>query len=261
MKVSYHNERSVGSAKHNDRNFDTDKAEHIDSNRKKFNRTTCVYPDMTFEEAEEKFYRENFAALIEETNARRKKNRHKNMMSVKSLLEGRNTKPEETIIQIGNIDEFPDDPKIITKLFGEICRYNNKITRQHGKILDAALHFDESTPHIHMRKVWVYEENGVKKIGQEKALKRAGIPLPYPDRPEGKDNNRKMTYDAMMRQRIQEFCKEHGLEIDIEPDKENNRHMTKFEFVNRQVRLAREKAEREREERRRRRAEEERGTK
>ena len=116
---------------------------------------------------------------------------------------------------------------------------------------------DESTPHIHVRKVWVYEDNGVKKIGQKKSLERAGIELPFQDRPESQYNNRKMTYDRMMREKMYELCKEHGLEVDITPDP-HNMHLPKDEFILDRIRKDRERAEREREERRRKRREEER---
>ena len=263
MKVSYHNERMKGDPKHNDRDFDYEKAEHIDSKRTPLNKTLCVYPGKSFEQAEKEFYQKNFADYIKEVNSKisdPEKNKRKKLTSEK-LRKGRVTKPEETIIQIGSKDDQPEDTRVLEKIFDEICRYNNKITHKHGKILSAALHVDETTPHIHMRKVWVYEENGVKKIGQERALERAGIPLPYPDKPEGRYNNRKITYDNMMREKIYELCKEYGLEIDVVPNKDNTKHLSKNEYISWQIEQTRraEQMEREEEERKRKEKEKEKG--
>lgn len=250
MKASYHNSRDFGSARHNDRDFDLSKAEHIDKDQLKKNIYITIYPGETFRDTEIKFYRENFGAYVDDINERRKKSHHKGVkkkepLTTEDLRIDRRTKPEETIIQIGNMDEYPDDPKILLRVFNGLQKYSNEITHHHCKILDAAIHMDESTPHIHIRKVWVYEKDGIKRIGQEESLKRAGIPLPYPDRPVSKLNNRKITYDRMMREKMIELCKEHGLEIDTVPDLHNREHLSKEELVQK-IHADRERAERRR---------------
>ena len=40
--------------------------------------------------------------------------------------------------------------------------------------------------------------------------------LPNPDKPKGRTNNRKMTYDATCRQMFLNICKNHGLGIEEE---------------------------------------------
>lgn len=252
MKASYHNERKVGNPKHNDRSIKLENAPHIDADKTKYNKILCVYPGMSFEEAEKEFYRRNFSKLAEERNEKARRARHKEReVTTETLRKGRYTRPEETILQIGDMNEYPDSPKVLARIFGELQHYSNQITHHRAKILNAALHLDEATPHIHFRKVWIYEEGGIKKIGQEKALKQAGIELPNPAEPESQYNNRKMTYDRMMREKLYELCKEHGIEIDIVPDLHNVTHMTKYEFVQR----LKEDKERAREERRRRKEE------
>lgn len=245
MKVSYHNSREFGSARHNDRDFDISKASHIDKDRMRKNKYITIYPGMNFRDTEIRFYKKNFSAYVNDVNERRKKNRHtkEGVLTTEKLRLDKRTKPEETIIQIGDMDEYPDDPNILLRVFNGLQKYSNEITHHHCKILDAAIHMDESTPHIHIRKVWVYEKDGIKRIGQEESLRRAGIPLPYPDRPQSKFNNRKITYDRMMREKMIELCKEHGLKIDAVPDLHNREHLSKEELVQK-IHADRERAER-----------------
>ena len=258
MKASYTNSRDASNPGHNDRTIDLDKAKHIDQSRTHLNKYVCVYDGKDFKEAELRFYEENFGEYLKQRNDAIIKNKHKKrVITAEDLWKGRYTKPEETIIQIGDIFDHPDDPKILLRVFNELQKYSNEITHMHCKILNAAVHMDESTPHIHVRKVWVYEDNGVKKIGQKKSLERAGIELPFPDRPESQYNNRKMTYDRMIREKMYELCKEHGLEVDIKPDPHNTMHLPKDEFILDRIKKDRRRAEREREERRRKRREEE----
>ena len=70
----------------------------------------------------------------------------------------------------------------------------------HVHILDWALHLDEGTPHIHERHVFDCENKyGEICPQQEKALEELGIALPKPDKPKGRNNNRKQTFDAICR--------------------------------------------------------------
>lgn len=243
MKVSYTNSKNVdkrkGGPDHNDRHIKPSSAEHIDTKRSHLNIYMCIYKDMTFREAERKFYRENFSKFRREHNRKVKKGRHfERRMTLDSMLKNPRTCPEETIIQIGNVNvqPDPDDPdtrKALDEIMRDMIRYNNKITNGHCRVLDAAVHFDESTPHIHIRKVWIYNEDGMNKIGAGKALEHVGYPLPDPaagDKPT-KYNNRKKLYDNMMRERLYNLCRERGIEIDTVPDRSNDIHLSKENYV------------------------------
>lgn len=101
----------------------------------------------------------------------------------------------------------------------------------HMRILNFAVHADEQSPHIHMRRVWEYtNERGFRDLGQNQALREAGVPLPDPEKLESRYNNRKMTFDAMMRERWQEICKSHGLEIEKEP-RPARKHLDKADYI------------------------------
>ena len=52
---------------------------------------------------------------------------------------------------------------------------------------------------------------------QEKALEELGIPLPNPEKPKGRNNNRKQTFDAVCRTILFDIARRHGLHLDQEP--------------------------------------------
>ena len=100
------------------------------------------------------------------------------------------------------------------------------------RVLNMALHVDEQgAPHIHMRKAWIYrDENGIESIAQSKTLQAAGIPLPHPDKPAGRHNNRKQTFSQMERKALYEICREYGIEslLEMQP-RERSRSGREFE--------------------------------
>ena len=90
---------------------------------------------------------------------------------------------------------------------------------KHVHILDWALHLDEGTPHIHERHVFDCENKyGEIAPQQEKALEALGFELPKLDKPLGRYNNRKITFDAACRTMLFEIAKRHGLELDEVPE-------------------------------------------
>lgn len=241
MKASYHNGRKnlkEGNANHNDRNFDVTRAPQIDPSLSHLNRYLCVYPGMKFHDAELRFYKENIKPWIDRKNQKRKEQRHKKRMeTIEQAYRNKRTQPSELILQIGNGKEHPDDPTDLMECYNELMEYSDKLTNHHCKVLDAALHMDEPGmgPHMHVRCVWLYAEDGVMKIGQGRALEQAGIPLPepylldetgapvldqdghkIPQKP-SQYNNRKMTYDRLMRKKWYDVVEGHGYVIDRTP--------------------------------------------
>ena len=49
------------------------------------------------------------------------------------------------------------------------------------------------------------------------ALEELGIPLPNPDKPKGRHNNRKQTFDAVCRTILFDITKRQGLHLDQAP--------------------------------------------
>ena len=227
MKVSHNSSRRQGFAGHNDRMFDTSKAEHIDRERLKDNRYWCVYEGMGFEEAEETFYEEHYGQMIRGQNQYRQEK-----LDAGDYLRMPRYCPEELILQIGNVVETVRDPAVFDACFDQYIQYLEEWNREHGghmHVLDYAIHKDEATIHAHIRRVWDYTgKDGEARIGLNRALKEAGVPLPEPGMPEGRRNNRKMEFDRMMRGRWIEICEERGIIVDKAPVKARHQHISDY---------------------------------
>lgn len=222
MRMTVHNGRAgkngVYSPKHNDRQFDISSAEHIDPERMPGN----VYwnwtgKNISFEDAEKEFYELHCREHLDAVNQRHREQRHpERVRDMDAYRTARQTCPEETLLMIGNKNEYLP-PRTLRAICEKLKDWEEK--QIPGlKVLDMALHVDEEgAPHIHMRRAWIYrDENNIESIAQSKALQAAGIPLPHPDKPQGRHNNRKQVFSAMERQALYEICRGYGLESLLE---------------------------------------------
>ena len=186
----------------------------------------------TFSDVERQFYETHYTAFIESQNERNAKIRHtERNRSIPDLLSSRKTCPEETIYQLGTLDEHAsaeDLLNIVTEFIEEFkAKYGD-----HVHVLDWALHLDESTPHIHERHVFDCENKyGEVAPQQEKALEALGFDLPDPDKPLSRRNNRKITFDAACRKMLFEIAKRHGLELEEEAEYGNRKYLEKQDFI------------------------------
>ena len=250
MKLTRHNGRAgkngTYNPKHNDRRFDIENSEHIDVDRANQNIDGDCYTgfssakirehdkenDYSFEKIEQLYYFEHYADHIQAQNERNEKTRHtERNRTVTDLLTNNKTCPEESIYQIGTIDESVSGEllaKIATEFFAEM----EEKFGSHVHILDWALHLDEGTPHIHERHVFDCENKyGELCPQQEKALEELGIPLPNPDRKKGRNNNRKQTFDAECRKMLFRICAKHNLHLQIEPTYGGRGYLEKQDFI------------------------------
>ena len=60
-------------------------------------------------------------------------------------------------------------------------------------------------------------------------MEAAGIPLPNPDAPADRRNNRLVTYTRMMREKAEELAIEMGFDINVERSK--RRHLDKEDYI------------------------------
>lgn len=236
MRMTVHNGRAgkngVYNPKHNDRQFDISHAEHIDPERMPGN----VYwnwtgKNVSFEDAERAFYEEHCREYLDAVNQRHREQRHpERVRDMDAYRTARQTCPEETLLMIGNKDEHLP-PRTLRAICEDLRNWEEK--QIPGlRVLNMALHVDEQgAPHIHMRRAWIYrDENGIESIAQSKTLQAAGIPLPHPDKPAGRHNNRKQVFSAMERQALYEICREYGIEslLEMQP-RERSRSGREFE--------------------------------
>lgn len=222
MKLSLHTGR--GLANHNDRSFDIDKAHHINPDKSDYNvYWRCYEGASSNEEAEQWFYKAHFSAFLEEKNQRYINNGHgEKTQNMDELRTSKRYEPEETIYQIGRMGDIHTDEQI-----EEFERCLEKYLEWHDthfpniKILDYSIHYDEASPHVHIRQVYVaHDEQGNLYPCKNKALKEMGIERPEPDTPESRYNNRKVTYTAMCRRKAIELASPY---FDINPEPTSGR--------------------------------------
>lgn len=226
MRVTTHNGRAgkhgTYSPKHNDRKFDPKNAEHINSEKSSNNYYWHCYnkkhSQISFEDAEKKFYSRYFTDSLNAQNERHRKNGHKERM--KTMDEYRTAKqtcPEETIMQIGNVDETVDY-KLLDRILHEQIIWEMKKFKN-VKVLNYALHTDEEgAPHVHVRKVWTAKGKDGLIVSQTKALEEMGIERPDLNKKKSRYNNPKMTYTQICRDHFIELCEQKGLTIEKTPD-------------------------------------------
>lgn len=227
MRGSRHNGR-WGSERHNGRDFDEQKAPHIDPKRTSQN-VYYVWDGGSIKGAELHYYEQTFGPALKAQNERhRKAGNLGRVRDMETWMQARQHRPEETIMQIGKMDDNVDPAKFQAALEDYVA-WEQDWSAKHGRptqIMDVALHLDEASPHAHIRRVWQYQdEAGTWHVGQNKALKAAGVELPDPSKPEGPKNNRKMTYDAMCRERWLDICEQHGFEMERTPSSEWGAHV------------------------------------
>lgn len=217
MRPTIHNSRAgkdgVYSPKHNDRNFDSQTAEHIDQEKSQGNwYWNCLErSDLTFEEVEAEFYKIHCTKHLNAQNQRYQAQRHKERIKdIDAYRTAKQTCPEETILMLGNKDEYLP-PKTLKSICEEFKNWEEK-TFPGLHVLDMALHIDEQgAPHIHERKVWLYiDKDGFEAVGQDKALQQAGIKPPHPEQARSRYNNRKQTYSKQARQKFIDICRDRG---------------------------------------------------
>lgn len=245
LRVSQHSGRS-GSAKHNDRSFLADRSDewrqehapHIDTTRTGENVVWTWNGQTDIETSERTWYEQEYQQAQDATNARYVREGHADRCKTSDdLYNGRLTRPEEMILQVGKQADNIDPAEFAQA----VDRYLDKLDEWdtahggHMHILSIALHVDESSPHLHIRRVWDYRDrDGLTRLGQARALEAAGVPLPDPTKPTGRYNNRKMSFDSMARGWWQECCHQQGWDIETEA-RLGMRHKDKRDYIRDQI--------------------------
>ncbi len=248
VRATMHNGRASGgkaySAKHNDRSFDTVKARHINSVPERKNLYFVVgidgtvdnHPEVNFETHEKRVYEALFSESLKKQTERHIKAGHANR--VRTMDEYRTairTCPEETILQLGTREKYAD-PQAFIKAVNIWCQQIQAIYGSNLRLTCGSMHFDESTPHCHIRAVWTATGKDGLEVSQTKALKELGIQRPDPTQPEGKHNNAKITFTQQSREIWIAAARECGIEIETVPETPGKTTLTKEEFVAKKIR-------------------------
>lgn len=185
-------------------------------------------------QAEHAYYHKKYGKFFNALNDNKIKQGHKDRVCAEEeYYKMTRYAPTETIYQVGTYDNTIDGALLL-----EV--FKKQMEWQHEKYptvisLDYALHLDEATPHIHLREVYQYhDDRGFWGIGKEQALKEIGVPLPKPDKPEGRYNNRNMTFTADCRAHMQQLCAEYGIELIIIPKEPGKAGLSQMEYKTQQ---------------------------
>lgn len=253
MRTTLHNARRhkrgghVFSSRHNDRNFDVANAEHIDAAKSADNvYWFCDVADIperpkptgndkadkaaleawqewqTFDAAEERFYQSRYGKQLADTNAVYIKTRQRKR--VKKMSEWRQDPlhcPQEQVLYIGKTGDTVD-PQLLQSCLDEWLGKMNQWNEEHGNhvhYLNWAMHVDEQgAPHVHVRRVFDYtDDKGIVKVGQDKALKAAGVEIYDTEKPQGRYNSRIRRFTEMETKLWQNIAIARGLDIETKP--------------------------------------------
>lgn len=232
------------SVKHNDRDFDTSHAEHINQASERKNRYFIVNtdgsintrPTITFEQHEKNVYAELFGASLARQTERHIKAGHANRVrSMDDYRTAARTCPEETILQLGTREDYAD-PQAFINAVNSWCRQMQAAYGTNWRLLDGALHFDESTPHCHIRAVWTAEGADGLEVSQNKALKELGISRPDVSKPQDRHNNPKQIFTQVSRQIWIDSARKFGIEIEDIPETPGKATLTKEEYLKEKIR-------------------------
>lgn len=228
----------VYSSKHNDRNFNYEKDEHIDSSRTPYNKYFNFVGGQNFEEGEKQFYHDFLGKGLTARADRCKKDGHpERAKTIEQYRRSSNCAPIETIFTIGDMEDWSwltnealaaggVDGKLrlldldtLMETMDETFSWLEQKYPDNIKILNVALHVDEvGGPHIHVRKSFFgHDDDGNPIPNQAMALREMGIERPYLDEEKGRWNNPGMTLSAMVREKAVEIAQSKGLEIEIDP--------------------------------------------
>lgn len=237
------------SARHIDRNFQLENAEHIDERLTAQNKIWKYEVDLdtgqeqTLDEYEQALYQKYFSTALDKRNEKQIANRHKDRVQTMEQFR-RNAKacPEEVIWTIGKAGDTVD-VEILEECFNEYVEWH-KTHFPNVIFIDAGLHLDEpdAAPHIHQRQVWfaTHDESGEEylRVHQNDALAEMKIERPDPSKEESRFNNAKITYTAMCHEKMIEIAEAHGIEIEREPDEKSKSGLSLLEY---KVRTTKEK--------------------
>lgn len=230
---SRHKNGKAYSPKHNDRQFDVNHADNIrESDIPNFyiHRYSSQeeFKQLTFEQAEMKFYNDTYGKYLESMNARNVNQRHSERVQTMEQFKEKHP-PYELICQIGNRREHAD-VKTLKRAVSELNNYINKAYPQF-KVIDIAGHFDEQTPHFQIRGSWVaHDDRGDLFPSQNRSLEEMGVCPPDMTKVIGRHNNRLQTFSSDIRERFQAICIDLGLEIETKPLEGSKQRRTTLEY-------------------------------
>lgn len=161
------------------------------------------------------------------------------VLDMKQVINSPKTAPMETIWQIGDMNsDIPREERKMALLhafsdsFKEIkAKYGDNM-----KFLDAALHMDEKSPHIHSRcTLGAVDKFGHFVPNQNEALKQMGFERPDPSKPLSRYNSPIISFTDEIREIFYKNCEKQGLKIDREVKSASHRQEEVLDYKIKQM--------------------------
>lgn len=211
-KVSNQQGRGAGYAAHNDRSmyeegeYDTSKDLHWDWTMES-DEPQPWQPGGLSVRAEKEYYESRYSDLLDDRNARRRKQGHpEDVMSMEQWKE--KNPPHETILQLGKLgDDTPDELKEAFAI--EAAKMLRQSVREAGgEVISFDVHMREGSPHAHVR--WIMnDEKG--KPNTKGCLKAHGWAVEKQDR----KRNPLQKWTAANREKLEALASTMGAELDL----------------------------------------------
>ena len=165
-------------------------------------------------------YRQLYGTGLEARNQRYRASGHRERVKTMSqVYRDPKTAPMETIFQLGNKRSETDEQtrtQVMVGAWGDVLQH---LHQQYGANLiplDASLHREETTDHIHFRfALGATDKFGHFMPNQNQALEAMGF-HPDPSKPRGRYNNPLVSFTDELRETFYLACERRGVEIDRE---------------------------------------------
>lgn len=165
-------------------------------------------------------YRHLYGAGLDARNQRYRASGHRERVKTMSqVYRDPKTAPMETIFQLGKKGSQTDEQtrtQVLVGAWGDVLQHLHQRYGANLIPLDASLHREETTDHIHFR----FALGAVDKFGhfmpnQNQALEAMGF-QPDPSKPRGRYNNPLVSFTDELRETFYLACERRGVEIDRE---------------------------------------------
>ena len=165
-------------------------------------------------------YRQLYGEGLEARNQRYRASGHRERVKTMSqVYRDPKTAPMETIFQLGKKGSETDEQtrtKVMVGAWGDVLQHLHQRYGANLIPLDASLHREETTDHIHFRfTLGARDKFGHFMPNQNQALEAMGF-QPDPSKPRGRYNNPLVSFTDELRETFYLACERRGVEIDRE---------------------------------------------
>lgn len=237
IKATLENQHCGGTkeANHNDRSFNTNKADNIGDIRQD---QTWVFPDgekpqrlplqqHALRDWEQEYYNNRYGNAVDAQRERHLKARQKKRAeecTTKRYYDSIKTGPESTVLQVDKEGRYKDRKKFVKMVNTFKGEIEEETEDARIKVLSISIHGSEESLHAHVSKVYeVKDANGNWTSNVDECMKRLGYELPDKTAKKARYNHRHETWTEQKRQAWYDIIEsiDKNITIDRIPDPKN----------------------------------------